>query len=43
MNRFRKTSDFAARRMKAVRYGLESSSHFGPKLMNILPDEYKKK
>ena len=36
------TSDFAARRIKTVRYGLESSSYLGPRLLNILSDKYKK-
>ena len=35
-------SDFAARRIKTVRYGSESLSYLGPRLWNILPDEYKK-
>ena len=39
----RNTSDFAARRIKKeVRYGSESLSYLGPRLWNILPDEYKK-
>ena len=38
----RNTSDFAARRIKTVRYGSGSSSYLGPRLWNILPDEYKK-
>ena len=38
----RNTSDFAARRIKTVRYGSESLSYLGPRLWNILPDEYKK-
>ena len=29
-------------RRKAVRYGWESLSYLGPRLWNILPDEYKK-
>ena len=37
----RNTSDFAARRIKTVRYGSESLSYLGPRLWNILPDEYK--
>ena len=36
------TSDFAARRIKTVRYGLESSSYLGPRLLNVLFDKYKK-
>ena len=36
------TSDFAAHRIKTVRYGLESLSYLGTRLCNILPDEYKK-
>ena len=38
----RNNSDFAARRIKTVRYGSESLSYLGPRLWNILPDEYKK-
>ena len=38
----RTTSDFAARRIKTVRHGSESLSFLGPRLWNILPDEYKK-
>ena len=38
----RKTSDFAARCIKIVQYGSESLSYLGPRLWNILPDEYKK-
>ena len=38
----RNTPNFAARRIKKVRYGSESLSYFGPRLWNILPDEYKK-
>ena len=38
----RNTSDFAARRIKTVRYGSESLSYLGPRLWNILPDECKK-
>ena len=38
----RNTFDFAARRIKTVRYGSESLSYLGPRLWNILPDEYKK-
>ena len=38
----RNTSDFATRRKKTVRYGSESLLYLGPKLWNILPDEYKK-
>ena len=37
----RNISDFAARRIKTVRYGSESLSYLGPRLWNILPDEYK--
>ena len=37
----RNTSDFAARRIKTVRYGSESLSYLGQRLWNILPDEYK--
>ena len=36
------TSDFTASRTKTVRYGWESLSYLGPKLWNILLDEYKK-
>ena len=36
------TSDFPTRRKKTVRYGSESLLYLGPKLWNILPDEYKK-
>ena len=38
----RNTSDFAARRINTARYGLESLSYLGPRLWNILLDEYKK-
>ena len=38
----RNTSNFAARPIKTVRYGSESLSYLGPRLWNILPDEYKK-
>ena len=38
----RNTSNFAARRIKTVRYGSESLSYLGPRLWNILPNEYKK-
>ena len=38
----RNISDFTARRIKTVRYGSTSSSYLGPRLWNILPDEYKK-
>ena len=38
----RKACDFVARRIKTVRYGSESLSYLGPKLWNILPNEYKK-
>ena len=38
----RKTSDFAAGRIKTVRYGLESLSNLRPRLWNILLNEYKK-
>ena len=38
----RNTSDFIARRIKTGRYGSESLSYLGPRLWNILPDEYKK-
>ena len=38
----RNTSNFAACRIKTVRYGLESLSYLGPRLWNILPNEYKK-
>ena len=38
----RTTSDVAARRIKTVRYGSASSSYLGPRLRNILLDEYKK-
>ena len=38
----RKTSDFAAWRIKTVRYESKSLSYLGSKLWNILPDEYKK-
>ena len=37
----RNTSVFAARRIKTVRYGSEFLSYLGPRLWNILPDEYK--
>ena len=37
------TSDFAPRRIKTLRYGSESLSYYlGPRLWNILSDEYKK-
>ena len=38
----RNTSDFAARRIKTERDGSESLSYLGPRLWNILPDEFKK-
>ena len=38
----RNTSDFAARHIKAIQHGSESLSYLGPRLWNILPDEYKK-
>ena len=38
----RNISDFAARRIKTVRYGSVSLSYLGQRLWNILPDEYKK-
>ena len=38
----RKTSDFAAGHIKTVWYGLESLSNLGPRLWNILLNEYKK-
>ena len=37
----RNTFDFATCRIKTVRYRLESLSYLGPRLWNILPDEYK--
>ena len=36
------TFDFAARRIKTARFGSESWSYLGPRLWNILPDEYNK-
>ena len=38
----RNTFDFATCCINTVRYGLKSLSYFGPRLWNILPDEYKK-
>ena len=38
----RNNSNFAARRIKTVRYGSESLLYLGPRLWNILPDECKK-
>ena len=38
----RNTSDFVAHRIKTVRYGSESLPYLGPRLWNILPDEYHK-
>ena len=35
-------SDFAACRIKIIRYEPESLSYIGPTLWNILPDKYKK-
>ena len=41
-NNLRNTSNFDASRIKTVRYGSESLLYLGPRLWNILPDEYKK-
>ena len=41
-NNLRNTSNFAAPRVKTVRYGSESLLYLRPRLWNILPDEYKK-
>ena len=38
----RNNSNFAARRIKTVRYGSEFLLYLGPRLWNILPDECKK-
>ena len=38
----RTTSNLAARRIMTVRYRSKSLSYLGPRLWNILPDEYEK-
>ena len=37
----RTTSYFRSRKIRTTKYGIETHSYLGPKLWNLLPNEYK--
>ena len=37
----RTTSHFRSRKIRATKYGIETPSYLGPKLWNLVPNEYK--
>ena len=37
----RTTSHFRSRKIRTTKYGIETPSYFGPKLWNLVPNEYK--